>query len=64
MPMIRNSLKKKALNAFFYPVHSDFLNAFKKVPRLRSFVLSVTATCTWIWVRNIGGIILIGESWV
>jgi hypothetical protein len=42
--VIHNALRTKAVKAFFYPEHLDFRNAFKKVPRLRSFVLSVTTT--------------------
>jgi len=49
---------------FFYPLLPNFRNSitFCKVPRLRAFVLLVTATCRWRSVLSIGGMILTEEN--
>ena len=50
----------KKLKVLFYPMRLSFRKstAFCKIPSLLPFVPLVTATCTWKWVWNFGGMIL------
>jgi hypothetical protein len=54
----------RKVEVLFYTMLSVFRNfiVFCKVPRLRPFVLLVTATCRWRWVWSIGGMILTGGT--
>jgi hypothetical protein len=70
---LRDTASNLATAASFapFPIHSslhrpshniNYSAAFRKIPRLRPFVLLVKATCRWRWVRKIGGMILTREN--
>ena len=52
------------MEVFFYTLLPDFqkIITFWKVPRLRAFLLLVTATFRWRWIWSVGGMILTGEN--
>ena len=54
----------RKVGVLFRTMLSDFRNfiAFCKVPRLRPFIVLVTAACRWRWVWSIVGMILTGGT--
>jgi len=53
---IAEGIRRKIFSIQCFPIYETAL--LLEVPRLRPFVLLITATCRWRWVWSIGGMIL------